>query len=209
VGSSAPIKAVVFDIGGVLEHVADPDVELGGKWCERLGIDQGAFAAAMHRVDPDKRTRTGAMSEATYRDRCVTELGLTPKQGDQFMADMWDWYCGELDQELMTFARSLRPGLRTAILSNSAHGARREEVARYSFDDFFDPIIYSHEVGLAKPDPAVFLLTCARTGVSPDETIFIDDVPGHVAAARELGIHAILHISTPATIAAVYGLLTS
>src|SRR5262249_24209129 len=102
-----------------------------------------------------------------------------------------------------------RPGLRTAILSNSSDGARREEMARYSFDEFFDPIIYSHEVGLAKPDPAVFRLACARTGVGPDERIFIDDVGDHVAAARDLGIHAILHSSTAATIAAVNALLAS
>src|SRR5215813_11904481 len=120
VRSSTPIKAVVFDIGGVLEHVADPDAEFGGKWCARLGIGQAAFAAAMHRADPEERSTIGSMSEATYRDRCAAELALTPEQADQFMADVWDWYCGELDEELMTFARSLRPGLRTAILSNSS-----------------------------------------------------------------------------------------
>lgn len=147
------------------------------------------------------------MSEAEYRQRSSAALGLSPAQADEFMADMWDWYCGELDAELHAFARSLRPRVRTAILSNSGDGARREEQARYGFEDDFDPIIYSHEVGLAKPDPAVFELTWTRIGVAPEEMIFIDDVPGHVDAASRLGIHAICHTRTSRTIAAVTELL--
>jgi len=197
------VSAVIFDIGGVLERVADPDAELGAKWRDRLGMDQGAFTSAMRRVDPDRLAQTGGMSEAVYRERCAAELRLPPGQADEFMADMWDWYCGELDDELMAFAASLRPAAQTAIISNSADGARREEVARYAFDAFFDPIIYSHEVGLAKPDPAIFELACARMGLEPAQAVFVDDVPGHVAAARALGMHAIVHVSTRSTIAAV------
>ncbi|HEX5189125.1 MAG TPA: HAD family phosphatase [Streptosporangiaceae bacterium] len=198
-----PISAVIFDIGGVLERVGDPDAELGAKWRARLGMDHAAFAGAMRRVDPDLRAQTGQMSEARYRERCAAELGLSQPQAGEFMADMWDWYCGELDEELMDFAASLRPAVRTAIVSNSADGARREEIARYAFDAFFDPIIYSHEVGLAKPDPAIFELTCARMGLDPARAVFVDDVPGHVAAARALGMHAIVHRSNRRTIAAV------
>ncbi|MGN6793069.1 MAG: HAD family hydrolase [Streptosporangiaceae bacterium] len=205
-GSAGPtfrIHAVIFDIGDVLERVADPGVVLGAKWRDRLRIDQPKFAAAMRRVDPELRAQIGQMSEAQYRQRCATELKLSAAEADEFMADMWDWYCGELDEELMAFAASLRPGLRTAIISNSADGARREETRRYAFDQLFDPIIYSHEVGLAKPDPAIFELTCARMGLQPAQTIFVDDVPGHVAAAQALGMHAIVHVSATETIAAV------
>ena len=197
------IRSVIFDIGGVLERVADPDAELGAKWRDRLGMDQAAFTGAMRRVDPDLQAQIGEMSEATYRERCALALGLSPAQADEFMADMWDWYCGELDEELMDFAASLSPQVRTAIISNSADGARREEIARYAFDTIFDPIIYSHEVGLAKPDLAIFELACARMDLEPAQAIFVDDVPGHVAAARALGMHAIVHVTNRQTIAAV------
>jgi putative hydrolase of the HAD superfamily len=200
------IQAVIFDIGGVLERVADPDGELGAKWRHRLGLTQAEFSAAMNAVDPELRAQTGRMSEAEYRERCAAELDLSAAQADEFMSDMWDWYCGELDEDLMAFAASLRPDLRTAIISNSADGARREEIGRYAFDTLFDPIIYSHEVGLAKPDPEIFELTCARMGLAPEQTIFIDDVPGHVLAAGTVGMHAIVHVSTPETIDAVNAL---
>jgi len=166
------------------------------------------FNRAMASVDPDQLSATGGLSETEYRARCAVALGLTGQQADEFMADMWDWYCGELDAELFAFAASLQPTLVTAILSNSADGARREEQARYSFHEVFDPIIYSHEVGLAKPDPRIFELACARIGVPPGELVFIDDVAEIIEAARDLGIHGILHQNTPETIAAVRALIT-
>jgi putative hydrolase of the HAD superfamily len=165
------------------------------------------FHAALAAIDPGKLAGTGQMGEAEYAARCATCLGLSPAQQEEFMADLWDWYCGQLDQELMAFAASLRPRVRTAIVSNSAGGARREELSRYAFDEIFDPIIYSHEVGLAKPDPAIFELVCSRLDVTPGESIFVDDVPEHCEAARRVGMHAIQHLSTPQTITAVTALI--
>jgi putative hydrolase of the HAD superfamily len=198
---------VVFDIGGVLEHTDDPELEFEPKWRNRLGMSAAEFTAAMKSVDPDRRTRTGDMNEAEYRERYAAALGLSDGQVQEFMADTWDLYCGELNVELHAYAASLRPRLRTAILSNSADGARREEQARFGFAPEFDPIIYSHEVGLAKPDPAIFELTCALLGAEPGELIFIDNVPANVDAATALGIHAIQHRSTPVTIAAINSLI--
>jgi putative hydrolase of the HAD superfamily len=201
------IRAVVFDIGGVLERVDDYESVLSAAWRERLGISPDDFVAALAAIDPGGLSETGQMSESEWADRCATCLGLSPDQQQEFIADVWDWYCGDLDAELMAFAASLRPRVRTAIISNSADGARREELARYAFDEIFDPIIYSHEVGVAKPDPAIFELAISLLGVAPPEMIFVDDVPGHVDAASSLGIHAILHLSTPATIAEINSLL--
>ena len=202
-----PIRSVVFDIGGVLERVDDFETVLGVAWRERLGMSPEEFRAALAAIDPDNLSETGLMSEAEWATRCAVSLRLSPAQTDEFRADVWDWYCGELDEELMAFAASLRPRVRTAIVSNSADGARREELARYAFDEVFDPIIYSHEVGLAKPDPAIFELVCSRLGVPPAETVFVDDVPGHCEAARQVGMRAVLHRSTPQTIAAITALL--
>jgi epoxide hydrolase-like predicted phosphatase len=56
-----------------------------------------------------------------------------------------------------------------------------------------DFIIYSHEVGLAKPDPRIYALTSQRLGVQPQEIVFLDDVERNVAAAAAYGFHAILY----------------
>jgi len=204
-----PIRAVVFDLGGVLERIDDFDAVVTAAWHGRLGMSREEFRAALDAVDPFKLSETGQMSEAEWAARCGSYLRLSPVQQREFAADVWDWYCGELDDELMAFAASLKSRARTAIISNSVDGARREELARYALDEIFDPIIYSHEVGLAKPDPAIFRLACSLMDVPPTQMIFVDDVPGHVAAARGLGIHAIAHRRTPETIAEVNSLLAS
>jgi epoxide hydrolase-like predicted phosphatase len=202
------VRAVAFDIGGVLERVAPREHWLG-PWRERLGLDPAEFGSALARVDPDDGIGTGALTETAYRQRFAAALGLSSALADEFIDDMWRWYCGELDEELTAYAASLRPRYVTAILSNSADGARREEQARYSFAELFDIIIYSHEVGLVKPDPRAYALLCAELGVRPDELVFLDDVPENVDAACRLGIKGVLHRSTGESIAAIDALITA
>lgn len=86
-------------------------------------------------------------------------------------------------------------------------GARERERAAYDFEAMCDVVIYSHEEGVKKPDPRLFALGCARLGVEPEGAVFVDDVPGHVEAARELGMSGVLHISNAGTIADVETLL--
>ena len=70
-------------------------------------------------------------------------------------------------------------------------GAREREIAAYHFDEMTELIIYSHEVGIQKPNPRIFELACERLHISPQAMIFLDDVEVIVKAAQELGIHAI------------------
>jgi putative hydrolase of the HAD superfamily len=78
------------------------------------------------------------------------------------------------------------------MLSNSFVGAREREQERYGFGDITDLIVYSHEVGMSKPDPRIYQLACDRLGVRPEQVVFLDDRPDFVEAALEAGITAIL-----------------
>lgn len=203
------IKAVVFDIGGVLERVDDdawPENWIG-RWERRLNLPAGHVRRSVAEHETVGDLVTGGISEAQLRAMYAQALGLDDRQAAQMMNELWDAYCGELDMELRDFAAGLRPTYRTAILSNSADGARREEQRRYGLADLVDTVVYSHEVGLAKPDPAVFRLTEKRLGVEAHEIVFLDDRLGHVVAARNLGWHAVHHRSTPESIRAVTVLL--
>jgi putative hydrolase of the HAD superfamily len=86
-----------------------------------------------------------------------------------------------------------RPRYRTGILSNSFVGAREREQAAYGFEDLVDEIVYSHECGLSKPDPAIYALACEPLRVVPEQMIFLDDLEPNVAGARQAGIHAVLY----------------
>ena len=199
------IRAVLFDIGGVLERVGPP--VWTQTWRARLGLGEPEFQAAMSQIDPRGLAPTGGFSEAEMRSSFEHALALSPVEADELIADIWDWYCGELDEQLVAYVRGLRPRVKTGIVSNSADGARREETRRYDFPDLVDDIIYSHEVGLAKPDPAIYELACKRLGVKPAEAAFVDDVPANIDGAADVGLHAVLHESTPTTIRAINELI--
>jgi putative hydrolase of the HAD superfamily len=197
------IRAVVFDIGGVLELDVIELVEndLDARWEQRLGLEAGELARRMEPV-----WRAGSLGECTEEEvhqEMAKRLNMRREQIEEYMREMWDWYCGRLNVPMAEFFRSLRPRYQTAILSNSFVGARREEMRRYHFDEMCDLIIYSHEEGIAKPDPRIFELTCKRLGVEPAQMLFLDNHEPHIAAARALGIHAIHFRETEQAIADV------
>ncbi|MEJ7629718.1 MAG: HAD family phosphatase [Nocardioidaceae bacterium] len=200
------IRAVAFDIGGVLERVGDADVWLD-VWRARLRLESGDFDDRMAQVDPRGLIGTGKMTEGEFRRGCLDAFGFSDAAADEFMADMWDWYCGELDTELVDYLRGLRPAYTTGIISNSADGARREEQLRWQFEQLVDEIVYSHEVGVAKPDRRIYELACERLDVAPHELVFLDDVQACVDGASAVGIHALLHRSTLESITAINALL--
>ncbi len=197
------MRAVVLDIGSVLEIV--DDTVFPGPFLARHGFAPDAFAVQVRALPGDGLT--GGVSEAGIRSHWQAELDLSDEQADELMADFWRWYVGTLDQPLYDWFAGLRGrGLVVGILSNSAPGAREAE-RRYGFEGLADDIVYSHEVGLAKPDPAIYELTARRLGVRPAEIAFLDDHPQNVEAARAAGWHAVLHETTPASIDEVEALI--
>ena len=72
-----------------------------------------------------------------------------------------------------------------------------------------DQIVYSHEAGMSKPDPRIYALICARLGVHPQETVFLDDADRCVAGAREAGIHAVRYQDNAQAIEEIEKLLTT
>lgn len=215
------IRGVLFDIGEVLVRSPSREAWLE-PWPRRLGLAPEEFARRFAELEAmggeaGAGFSVGAVSERAYRERAVQVLGLSDTQDgadpDAWMASLWDWYCGALDAELFAYAKALRgkglrgKGLRVGTLSNSFDGARREEQRRFGFEDAFDVLVYSHEVGLAKPDPEVFLVAAQRLGLPPDQVVFVDVVPGNIEGARACGLHAVLHVDTPSTLAALRSLL--
>ena len=68
--------------------------------------------------------------------------------------------------------------------------------AKFGFLDWFEDIVVSGEVRLAKPDPRIFALAIKRCRLDPARTVFIDDSPRNVEAGRNAGLHA-LHFTGP------------
>ena len=100
-------------------------------------------------------------------------------------------------------ARARAAGIRTGLLSNSWGDSGYE---RSAFGDLFDAVVISAEVGLRKPDPAIFLLAAERVGVPPEECVFVDDLLPNAEAARAVGMEGIVHRSAEFTIPRLEGL---
>lgn len=193
------IRAIVFDIGGVLEIT--PDLGVAARWEQRLQLQPGELNRRLREV-----WRGGSLGTISQHDvqRKIGEImGLSDDQVHALMDDVWQEYLGTLNTELVAYIRGLRPTYQTALLSNSFVGAREREQARYHFDQLCDCIVYSHEVGLEKPDPRIYLLTCQQLGRQPAEVIFVDDRPPAVEGARHIGMHGILFTNNAQTIAAI------
>ena len=181
------IRAVVFDVGNVLELSEDNYVF--DQWAASLGLTPEEFTDRTQAAWDGGDIGTVTL-EGVHR-RLAEALGIDDAQVNGIMESMWREYLGTANIALTEWARGLRPRYKTGIVSNSFVGARDREQAAYGYMDFIDDLVYSHEVGLLKPDPRIYLLSCEHLGVQPGEVVFIDNHAPFVQAARDVGMHAV------------------
>ena len=198
------IRAVIFDIGGVLLRTASDDPARAA-WEQRMGLAAGDLANRIFNSAIARQAALGAVTEEEVWADVAARLHLDDAQRQQLERDFWS---GErLDTTLTRFLRDLRPRYRTAFLSNAWSGARAAHTDLYKIHDAVDEMILSCEVGLAKPDPRIYLLTAERLGVPPMSAVVVDDIERNVLAAREVGMRAIQFISSEQTMADLRRLL--
>jgi len=138
----------------------------------------------------------GAMSEPEVQAAVPAVLPVTDGDLERFWSLMWQEYLGSLYVELFAWFRGPRPRCRTGILSNSFVGAREREQERYGSHQACDVVVYSHEVGVAKPDPQAYALTARRLGACPEQIVLLDDTPVAIDGARAAGWHAVQFATT-------------
>ena len=99
----------------------------------------------------------------------------------------------EANEEMVELVRDLRGGgLRTGLLTNNARELRDRWWALLPYDELFDDVVDSHEVGMRKPNPAIYRLALERLGATADRTAFLDDIASNVAAALAEGMVGVL-----------------
>lgn len=190
---------VILDIGGVLEIT--PETGWERRWEERLELPPGTVHERMH--DVWRAGSLGNISEREVNEQVAARLGLDAPQAEAFMGDLWTEYLGTPNEELLAYVRGLRGTCGLGILSNSFVGARERETARYHFDELVEQIVYSHELGIEKPDPRAFEAAWAGLDVRPENCLFIDDFAVNVEAARAVGMQAHLFEDNARTIARI------
>jgi HAD superfamily hydrolase (TIGR01509 family) len=106
--------------------------------------------------------------------------------------EAWGMAQGPIAANIEIIAR-LRPAYRLGILSNADLTLRERLKDGLGIHHWFDDVVCSAEVGLAKPDRAIYALACARLGVPAAACVFVDDHEPNVRAAEEAGLRGILH----------------
>ncbi|MBI3158955.1 MAG: HAD family phosphatase [Chloroflexi bacterium] len=182
-----PIHALLWDLGGVLVRTADPAPR--DALAARLGrTRQELNDLVFGLTDGRNALQLGEVSEADYHAGLAASLGLPVEDIPAMLAE---FYAGDVvDYALVAELRRLKGGYRLVLVSNHLPTLRRE-MQGWGIDHAFHHLVISAEVGLMKPDPAIFEMALEKAGCLAEEAVFVDDYEPHVAAARALGLHAI------------------
>lgn len=177
------IKAVFFDIGGVIirteyqaprEHLA-----------ERLNLTYEDVYKAVFESETSRKASIGTVSEDEHWNAVTRKLGR-PVAEAKAIRD--EFFAGDvIDRDLLGFIRSLRPRYTTGVISNAWPGMRAY-IVENKFEDAFDSLTISAEVGVMKPQPKIYQLALEQAKVQASEAVFVDDMPANVEAANALGM---------------------
>jgi putative hydrolase of the HAD superfamily len=180
---------LILDYGEVLSLPQPP--ESLDAMAGVLGVPVAAFTEAYwqgrHEYDCGVAARE-------YWGRAIASLGLPPPDEAQLAAliacDVASWteYRGEMWDLVREFRQA---GGRAAFLSNGVPEIMARIREDRGLDDLFDAVVVSCEVGLAKPDPAIYELTLRRLGTAPEDTLFVDDRVVNTQAAESVGIRTL------------------
>lgn len=198
------IRAVIFDLGGVLVRTDDRGPRT--RYANRLNLTYEQLDEAVFNNETAARAALGEIPVERHWERVCQSLGIPVAESAAFQEAFWGG--DRLDTRLVGYLRSLRPRYKTALLSNAWSDLRRNLEGRWGILDAFDEIFISAEIGLAKPDPRIYHHVVQRLGVAPDEAVFVDDFPENITAARREGLHAVRFTGTDQVIAELERLFT-
>lgn len=198
------LRALIVDWGGVLTTALDHSMRA---WAAGDDIDFETFQQVMRdwlggatgdladiaRVNPVYALERGEMEVPHFEEELAGRLSARtgrPVVAAGLLQRMFDHFTHAPDMAGLVL-RAHRAGLRTALLSNSWGN----EYPRDGWDEMFDAVVISGEVGMRKPEPEIFTHTLQLLEVEPKETVFVDDLAPNVRAAAELGLVGVLHSS--------------
>ena len=181
------IKAIIFDVGGVLVRTKSWDNRL--KWENKLGLEARQSEEIVFNSEMGTKAQMGQISTEDLWNWVGRYLNLTNEQLESFRRDFWS---GDvLDEELISLIRKLKTNYHTAIISNATNSLRQTLSEIFPISDAFDLIVCSAEEGIMKPDQEIYRRALHRLNIDPLQSIFIDDSKENVLSAQEYGMHTI------------------
>ncbi len=202
-----PIRAVIFDLGGVvlgspLHAIAAYEKELGlpAGVVNRVVVDTGE-EGAWGRLERGKF----ALEEfvpAFEADCAAAGFAIDARVMMERMAQE-----SKPRPQMISAIGVIRDsGLRAAALTNNWASDERDDGTR-ALRDHFDAFFESSVLGLQKPDPRIYQHACGELGIAPPDTVFLDDIGRNLKTARQLGMTTIKVEAADQALAELEGVL--
>lgn len=180
--SAKQIRAVVFDMGGVLVELGPPLDILGPE----SKLTEPEFWSKWLASEAVRDFEMGRCETEEFGRRLVVEFGLS-MTGAELVERFAQWPKG-LMEGAVEMVDGLRGGVQLAVLSNTNALHWQSQPQAEQVQALFDRQYLSYEMGLAKPDKAIFEAVMVDLGLSGEEILFLDDNQINVDGARDAGI---------------------
>ena len=184
-----PIDAVIFDYGKVLSNPEDPEAQR--KLIALTGLERPDFDHCYWRHR--NAYNQGHLNGRAYWERIASDAGcsFTLEQIEELIeTDVLMWT--SLNEEMLCWVIALQTAnIKTAILSNMCEDCLAYMRRKFEWLGHPQQLTWSCEVGICKPDPAIYLHTCGKLKVAPQQALFLDDLPENIASAVQVGLKAI------------------
>ena len=191
------IRNIIFDLGGVILNI-DPQLTIDA--FRNLGW-KDFYEEQNQSLNKDLffNFEKGNSSPGEFRDSVRQTIKC---QIDDIDIDKaWTAMILDIPEERIRYLEELKMSYRIFLLSNTNEIHRIkfhknfDEDYGYSFYDLFERNFYSHEMGMRKPDPGIFIQVMKEAGLVPGQTLYIDDMEENIKAAEILGMN-VLHIQS-------------
>lgn len=202
-GSTAGAPTVVvFDLDGVIRDWNDDEIAVVEV---AHGLEPGTILNVGFSDDLGVASVTGRLAYRQWMDeirrRVIDQYG----PGATGALDHWERNIGIVNTEMLELLRAVRRDRPVACLSNGTTRLRRDLLALDLLHEF-DVVFNTAEIGIAKPDPEVFMHVVQELGVDARDAAFIDDLETNVHGARTAGLRAHQHRDRHGTAAFLRGL---
>lgn len=165
------MKAVIFDFGGV------------------IALPQGLYYVP---IFPDTEMWHQAESGEIPEDEFWKKLEeYYHKSAGEIMQMLFEER--ELNIPLIEFLKSRKTQMKFGFINNGLSKLTEKLIGEWKLGEVFDVMIISSKEKLSKPDPKIFLLTCERLGVKPEECIFVGRKESYVDIAQSLGMRGFVY----------------
>lgn len=180
----------IFDLGNVIVDIDFNRVL--GVWSDLSRVPLSTLQSRFQMGESFHQHERGEISDEEFAQRMSDELGLSLSY-EQFAAGWQAVFVGVRPEVIAIMHKLRQQGERVVILSNTNRLHCQFWPSQYpEVNAAADKVYLSQEMGLRKPDPAIYQRLLNEEESSAEEAVFFDDNPDNIEAARKLGIHSLL-----------------